>query len=69
MKVVNDNWVFKVERIMGEMKYSAHYEVSSEGISQRRGMEVDFTPQEETQINNFIMSIVRPKVEAQENGS
>ena len=65
-KIVKDNWEFKIEQIDGEMLYSAHYEVESEGVSQKRGMLVGFSPQEETQIRNFIMSVVRPKVEAQE---
>ncbi len=65
-KIVKDDWEFKIERVNGEMLYSAHYEVESEGVSQRRGMSIEFPSQEETQIANFIMGIVRPKVEAKE---
>ena len=66
MKIVKDDWEFKVERVNGEMLYSAHYTVESEGIEQKRGMPVEFSPQEETQIKNFIMNVVRPKVEEHE---
>ncbi|KKN74741.1 hypothetical protein LCGC14_0387830 [marine sediment metagenome] len=69
MKIVKDDWEFKVERVNGEMLYSAHYEVKSEGVSQRRGTPIEFTPQEETQISNFIMNVVRPKVEEAESGN
>ena len=66
VKIVKDDWEFKVARIGGKIFYSAHYAVSSEGVEQDRDMIVEFSAQEETQIANFIMNIVRPKVEAKE---
>ena len=69
MKIVKDDWEFKVERVDGEMLYSAHYTVESEGISQKRGMPVEFSTQEEAQIKGFIMNIVRPKIEEKESGN
>ena len=69
MKIVKDDWEFKVEQVNGEMLYSAHYEVESEGVSQKRGTSIEFSPQEETQIRNFIMNVVRPKVEEKERGN
>ena len=68
-RIVKDDFEFKVERVEGEMQYSAHYEVEPEGVSQKRGMPIEFSPQEENQIKNFIMNVVRPKVEARENGT
>jgi len=67
-KVVKDNWEFKVERIDNVMRYSAHYTVTSEGVEQSKGMPIEFSPQEKTQISNFIMNVVRPKVEVHERG-
>ena len=69
MKIVKDDWEFKIERVNGEMLYSAHYEVESEGVSQKRGTLIEFSPQEENQIRNFIMNVVRPKVEEKERGN
>ena len=69
MKLVKENWEFKVEMVNGEMIYSAHYEVESEGISQKRGMDIEFSTQEEVQIRGFIMTVVRPKVEEKESGN
>lgn len=67
-KIVKDDWLFQVEREDGEMLYSAHYTVESDGVEQRRGMPIVFSLQEENQIRNFITNVVRPKVEEHENG-
>ena len=66
-KIVKDDWEFKVERVDGEMRYSAHYSVESEGVEQRKGMPIEFSTQEEAQIKGFIMNVVRSKVEAHES--
>lgn len=68
MKIVKDDWEFKVESKGGKLEYSAHYAVESEGVSQKRGTSIWGENSEETQISNFIMNVVRPKVEAHENG-
>lgn len=78
-KIVKDDWEFKVERVAGEMQYSAHYQVSTEyGDLPPKGCPIlshnadnpselpQFSQQEEIQILNFIMGKIRPKVEAYE---
>lgn len=70
MKLVKENWEFKIEMVNGEMICSAHYTVNTEyGDLPPRGMNIEFSTQEETQIKNFIMNVVRPKVEANESGN
>lgn len=65
-KIVKDDWEFKAEKIDNEMHYSAHYTVESEGIEQKRGMPIEFSPTEETQIFNFLKNKVRPKINEHE---
>ena len=65
-RIVKDDWEFKAEKIGGEMFYSAHYTVESEGIEQRRGVSVEFSAQEETQIFNFLKNKVYPKINEHE---
>ncbi len=71
-KIVRDDFEFKVQRASHEftgepvMQYSAHYTVESEGVEQKRGMSLEFSPQEETQIFNFIKNVVFPKVKEHE---
>ena len=69
MRIVKDDWEFRVVRIGGEMDYVARYTAESDGVEEPRVMVVEFSPQKETHISNFIMNIVRPKVEAHENGN
>lgn len=66
MKVVKGDFEFKVEWVDGEMLYSAHYVVESEGVVQKRGMPVEFSPQEKTQVLNFVSNVVFPKVKEHE---
>ena len=65
-KVVKDDWEFKVESMETGMCYHANYTVESDGIEERRCIEITFIPQEEAQTVNFINNVVRPKVEAEE---
>ena len=66
MKIVKDDWEFKVASVSGELQYSAHYTVESEGIEQRRGMPIKLSALQETPIVAIIKNIVRPQVEANE---
>ena len=68
-KIIKDDWEFRIQKINGEMFYSAKYAVSSEGVEQSREMDIEFSPQEETKIRNFIMNVVRPKIEEKESGN
>ncbi len=66
MKIVKDDWEFKVESKGGELVCSAHYSVESEGVEQNRGMEVKLSPAQKNQIKTFVNNVVRPKVVAKE---
>ena len=69
MKIVKEDWDFKVSYFGGEAHYFARYIVEAEGVTQSRDLPITLTQQEETQIKNFIMDVVRPKVEAHESGN
>ena len=69
MKIVKDDWEFKIERVDSEMLYSAHYSVVSEGVEQNRGMPIEFNTQEEAKLKKFIKDVVRTKVEEHESGN
>lgn len=50
----------------GEISVSAHYGIGSEGIEGRRGMELELSAAETTQIKNFTKNVVLPKVKGHE---
>ncbi len=65
-KIVKDDFAFKIERINGEILYSGHYIVESEGVEEKRGIPTDFSSQEKARILNFIKNVVLPKAMEQE---
>lgn len=61
-KIVNEELEIKLvlRREEGEVSVdcSAHYEVSSEGVSQRRGCPIELTSAQETAIKNFAGQVI-----------
>jgi len=50
----------------GDIEVSAHYGIVSEGVEQRRGMELELSSTEISQIKNFAKDVVLPKIKEHE---
>jgi len=57
---------FQYNGVNVEVDLSAHYGVTSEGVTDRRGVPIELTPTNKTAIKNFVKNVVIPQIKTHE---